>query len=767
MSGEVKKINKKVIGWCAVGAVCIILAAGGYYMGWSTRENAARAKEAVMEKQSETIAVVNMDAGVIVDEENINYATKLMSSLGEEYVLTNIQDAQNGINQDKYAAYLIIPSDFSESVVSLNTTPQKAIIEYALNSKLNSEDSVKAIKNVETFNQMLNSGMSYMYISSILSEIHSVQDGAATIMDNDQKDTEVILSITPYDLTSMVQLPDLSHVDNSVEPLNVESYIDQNAKDVDSIGERYTYYISLSEADWQLLSEEGNNLTAEWAVMEETINNVDVTKDEFGANVIESGLESTKAKLDAYTAALDTKETEIQTRLETIKQNIENRNKELEAVIIEYNQNRGASLNSTARAVLERLQAGPEISITGSGSSMKVGNMTVDVPYIQKPDITNARGIVFQNYINTVDRLIADSSDTNLQTVYSEYINSDPTGELENLGMSMSEFIRMAEGNLMIQSGIDITALSENLSRAVNGTAEGNLPAIGEMQNILNTGIPIFEDILNRGTVDETTVRDQLQKESEDIGTDLENSITKTIPRLPAEEFETQINRGIISPLTVNTDRLKSGLLAQYQIEKMTLNTYMKSLNSYNPLGYIDQNEIQSYVANMRQTGSMLQADLSEDYSSNMEYVSDVTSNAEKNVASLAESVSQADEASNKAVTDGLAKAQGAKARTLETNQALLQDFTKKLPYTRLGNLEYTNAYQFISDPTELTVKADAKEAKDKETSETSKEVRRGAQEAVILLFILMGMVILIVLLRSLLSERKLKTRRNQMTYIS
>ena len=39
------------------------------------------------------------------------------------------------------------------------------------------------------------------------------------------------------------------------------------------------------------------------------------------------------------------------------------------------------------------------------------------------------------------------------------------------------------------------------------------------------------------------------------------------------------------------------------------------------------------------------------------------------------------------------------KDSTSEENQKILADFMKKLPYTRLGSMEYTQAYQFIAKP--------------------------------------------------------------------
>lgn len=42
------------------------------------------------------------------------------------------------------------------------------------------------------------------------------------------------------------------------------------------------------------------------------------------------------------------------------------------------------------------------------------------------------------------------------------------------------------------------------------------------------------------------------------------------------------------------------------------------------------------------------------------------------------------------------------KTTTSKENQNILADFSAKLPYTRLGSMEYTQAYQFIAKPVAL-----------------------------------------------------------------
>ena len=87
----------------------------------------------------ELIAVVNMDEGLVVDNVQINYASQLVQMPGENFTIAGLTDAKNGIKNGTYAAYIIIPENFSEAVASIQNNPEKIILEYAFNPKLDEE----------------------------------------------------------------------------------------------------------------------------------------------------------------------------------------------------------------------------------------------------------------------------------------------------------------------------------------------------------------------------------------------------------------------------------------------------------------------------------------------------------------------------------------------------------------------------------------------------------------------------------------------------
>ena len=60
-----------------------------------------------------TIAVVNMDEGIRVGQEEVNYGTRLTSFMNDRFYNTSLEDARTGAENGKYAAYIIIPVTFS------------------------------------------------------------------------------------------------------------------------------------------------------------------------------------------------------------------------------------------------------------------------------------------------------------------------------------------------------------------------------------------------------------------------------------------------------------------------------------------------------------------------------------------------------------------------------------------------------------------------------------------------------------------------------
>jgi len=167
------------------------------------------------------IALVNLDDGVEVNEQHRYYGTEFISELDDNFELTSLEQARRGLNNNLYAAYIIIPATFSKNVESINSGLTKSNITYKINSNLDYMIREEVITDIWVFNNRLSTNIEYVYVDAILKGVHTVQDGADELLANDLKDLQAVLQFTETDLIVDPEYPDEEHVDNDIKNLDV------------------------------------------------------------------------------------------------------------------------------------------------------------------------------------------------------------------------------------------------------------------------------------------------------------------------------------------------------------------------------------------------------------------------------------------------------------------------------------------------------------------------------------------------------------------
>lgn len=207
------------------GAIAI-LAMGG--VAGSSLERYNQDRIAQSKEQVDVIAVVNMDEGITDGEEQINYASQLMEMPGDNYVTTGLNEAKMGIENGSYAAYIIIPEDFSESIASVESNPEKVLLEYTFNPNLDEEAARQAISDVNAFEATLNTNVAYMYVDAIMTAFHDVQDDASTILRNDAAELGQLQDVQANELIIPMEQPEMKQVESAIEPVNLSPYLTEN-----------------------------------------------------------------------------------------------------------------------------------------------------------------------------------------------------------------------------------------------------------------------------------------------------------------------------------------------------------------------------------------------------------------------------------------------------------------------------------------------------------------------------------------------------------
>lgn len=167
------------------------------------------------------IALVNLDDGVEVNEQYRYYGTEFIGELDDNFEITSLEQARRGLDNNLYAAYIIIPAMFSKNVESINSGLTKSNITYKINSNLDYVIREEVITDIWVFNNSLSTNIEYVYVDAILKGVHTVQDGADELLANDLKDLQAVLQFTETDLIVDPEYPDEKHVDNDIKNLDV------------------------------------------------------------------------------------------------------------------------------------------------------------------------------------------------------------------------------------------------------------------------------------------------------------------------------------------------------------------------------------------------------------------------------------------------------------------------------------------------------------------------------------------------------------------
>lgn len=260
----------------------------------------ARLKRQQQEEVTTAIAVVNLDEGIWEEGKRIYYSSELMSIEEEIFVAENLETARQGIFNGTYAAYILIPSDFSERAVSINTIPEKAVLEFAINPNLREDISRLTMLNVKNFEISLNTNMSYMYVQGLLKEFHAVQDSSGQLLSNDAAELQRILAMDADELIVEPEYTKIEAAKLTIEPLDFEESFLKNEEIVKGLNEHVEELLKKTEEAVKTIEEINTAVGEGMKVFYTTIGSLDITRDEEGNLVYGAGVDAMNAWLSDY-----------------------------------------------------------------------------------------------------------------------------------------------------------------------------------------------------------------------------------------------------------------------------------------------------------------------------------------------------------------------------------------------------------------------------------------------------------------------------------
>ena len=525
-----------------------------------------------------TIAVVNTDSGVVIDGEKINYAAKLISYPDTNFATAGLAEAREGILNNRYAAYILIPGNFSSSIESINGEPEKANLTYEINQNLREDAKIKVINDIHNFTLNLSTNVSYMYVDAILREVHNVQNDSLSIMKNDTKDMEAIAAVAAEDLIQAAEYDPLTIVETQIDFLDLAADFELVNLTVDSVYDTYEENMMLAADEFSLIKESGEIIGEEAVLLAEVFAGVDILLDEDGNSVYETG-EENLLKLT-----------------EEFAENAE-------------------GLKTEAKKTL--------------------GYKEEDDP--APPDST----------------------------------------PLEELLEEVDKQIEVVNGLLAVLQGED--NLEEPISRAL----EDDTGVITEedLEDIV-IGLMELKTSINTYSANAITAIDDIP----DVST-IKNKVEKII--------DEEIFQPIMGECSTEAENVAAAI---NQIQTV-ITGHVEELVEYDALSYIETDIISDYMSSLYEIIMDMEEDIVEQDESYLEYIDEVVTTTDNNLTSLQESLDMAFTNTEDNVMTAMSLFKESRTDLNEQNMEILNGITGKLLYTRLGNLAYTQVYDFIVNP--------------------------------------------------------------------
>ena len=151
------------------------------------------------------VAVVDLDTGVNDDGKTIYYGKEFLKTINDKsmYKSVSLTEAKEGVENDIYCAYVVIPDNFSKNIESIKTTPTKSVVVYGLNNKSDMNDT---LNKLNTIVGSLNTNIAKGYLTTVLNNVNGVDNNISGIVSTIQNQNVVINGIQNFEYITTVEL---------------------------------------------------------------------------------------------------------------------------------------------------------------------------------------------------------------------------------------------------------------------------------------------------------------------------------------------------------------------------------------------------------------------------------------------------------------------------------------------------------------------------------------------------------------------------------
>ena len=590
------------------------------------------------------IAVVNLDEGVKIKGKKAYYGGKIVTLPNEHFHMTGLDEARAGLNSGEYGAYIVIPATFSKAVESINNEPQKATIKYTVNGDNNDASLASVVNDINSFASVVSENITFIYVSAILDEYHKAQDNTKVILKNDGIDLDNINSISPESLLGRYENVKENNIDYKPSDMDMDKYNVENENIVDSFSRELREAKEENERNFDNIKREGEEVRTGTDSFGRFFESLTPLRDNSGNSVYSHGLTNIERLLSGHNDRLNSS-------FNMFDEIFKRQNEQTKNILQEE-----ANVHLASESNALRNQINLEISSILENSYRRIFEQ--EYQNIQRSGMERMR-----HYIENVimHELVMDTEER-------EYL-------LSKLATASDAIMREDINTATMSNAIN--SMTDNIAPTFNITMN---PFVGS--NTYLTGLNTAAD------TDFNTIKTALNFPIEELNDAFRNDI------------EDVIDNSVSSMSAEINDKIRDFNDVQRR--------YIDLLDDYNPYTHLNDSYMSRAANELERSTGMVLSEFRDKQTDDEKKVYDIMRLSDENIRMYDESIGKAYDTTMKNVIDVVNELRSKKESTKSENSELMNDFSDKLSYTRLGSIGNKDAYNFISSPVEISPNDDS-----------------------------------------------------------
>ena len=673
------------------------------------------------------IAIVNGDNGISGQgKSRTKYLESLLPDLDTDvFEFTGLSEAKAGVEGDKYAAYIIIPGDFSKSYSSVTGEAQYNTITYKLNPNLDINSLYKATKNIYSFYNELNNNMSYIYVHNIMDSFHEAQDGADTILANEKALNGALENVASPDFLGTIKVPEMARNASTAAIVDVSPFYDTYASAVSRVAEKYsnasndmvTSISAIGNAYEDLIRDlEENKKDARLAEIKEQCENAvtntsnsavkifNKTYNDVYMNSYYSALlvNSEASAVMNYTRQVNDKINDIVTSAESIT--VEKIREEMPS--LDFSKNEDGSISISIPEDTEYYG-----SVSPSSINISVGDDTDDVK--RADDLKKLYKEIMDGMLkcktSPAEYLKKLDKEKYVKKTLKKYGYKSASRFVK--AVSKDPSILTAAKKAIIEDGADTDAFNEAMKSAfVNDPGELglNIPT-AEAITLKVTSSPAVTVNATTGAVTldvptETAVTTEYLPTSDAIT--IAQSLVNTSANIKKYGEKSRDSIGILKSKVTGVidkeldDKYLTAIGKYFDSNEESIQNFLTIANPYQ-LSF-NAPDTSFEAAMVEHSLDNLQESINTGNDTNIKIIDDLYTDKEKFAGKVTKNISKAEKSSTETVKRAIADAKAVQKRSYKENSEILESFSGMLPYTKIGTQDNNEVYSFIVEPSKL-----------------------------------------------------------------